>query len=249
MPGAPPLRATASQATVAFSRVTIHSIRSSCMAFCGESRVRSLLVAHFPGWPQLLRWGLGSQVRGGDRRCRAPPFRAARAGSFRFSLSFALSLFGPSHRNAFSFLRSSTAAMAFADFPAPLSAKIPPAQGLFFHSCLWALEKAVNDRRASRVLACPPADFCLTAHVCCFGRTWAGPPFAPAPCGADLAVRLRLSSRPRRDRFIPRDQSPAGHTSTVGPQPQRVCRRQAAATGDRSRSSVVGASAALGLCG
>ncbi|MCX6928083.1 MAG: hypothetical protein NT154_33455, partial [Verrucomicrobia bacterium] len=47
----------------------------------------------------------------------------------------------------------------------------------------------------SRVLACSPPTACLTAYLCSFGRTFASRPFAPPPCGDDLAVRLRLASQ------------------------------------------------------
>src|SRR3989442_10677220 len=72
-----------------------------------------------------------------------------------------------------------------------------------FRSCLWALQSAVSDCRASRVLACSPPTPCLTAHLCSFGRTFACRPFAPAPCGDDLAVRLPLASLPRTGTFHP----------------------------------------------
>src|SRR5258706_4310543 len=96
MPGAPPLRVTASQATVALSCVTTLSINSSCIAFCGESRVQLLLVVHSRSLRRLLRLGLGWPDPGGDRSCHAPPFRTARELPSRFSLRSALSLFGPS---------------------------------------------------------------------------------------------------------------------------------------------------------
>ena len=72
-----------------------------------------------------------------------------------------------------------------------------------FRSRLWALQSAVSDCRASRVLACSPPTPCLTAHLCSFGRTFACRPFAPAPCGDDLAVRLPLASLPRTGTFHP----------------------------------------------
>ena len=64
-----------------------------------------------------------------------------------------------------------------------------------FRSRLWALQGALSDSWASRVLACSPPTPCLTAHLCSFGRTFASHPFAPAPCGDDLVVRLRLASQ------------------------------------------------------
>lgn len=72
-----------------------------------------------------------------------------------------------------------------------------------FRSGLWALQDAVSDCRASRVLACSPPTSCLTAHLCSFGRTFACHPFAPPPCGDDLAVRLRLASPPPSGTFQP----------------------------------------------
>ena len=70
-------------------------------------------------------------------------------------------------------------------------------------SRLWALQNAVSDCRASRVLACSPPTSCLTAHLCSFGRTFACRPFAPPPCGDNLAVRLRLASLPPSGTFHP----------------------------------------------
>ena len=64
-----------------------------------------------------------------------------------------------------------------------------------FRSRLWALQNAVSDSWASRVLACSPPASCLSAHLCSFGRTFAFHPFAPPPCGDRLAVRLRLASQ------------------------------------------------------
>ena len=64
-----------------------------------------------------------------------------------------------------------------------------------FRSRLWALQNAVSDSWASWLLAHSPPTSCLTAHLCSFGRTFACHPFAPAPCGDDLAVRLRLASQ------------------------------------------------------
>ena len=63
-----------------------------------------------------------------------------------------------------------------------------------FRSRLWALQSVVRGSWASCALAHSPPTPCLTAHLCSFGRTFACRPFAPAPCGDDLAVRLRLAS-------------------------------------------------------
>ncbi len=62
-----------------------------------------------------------------------------------------------------------------------------------FRSRLWALQNALSGSRASWSLAHSPPTSCLTAHLCSFGRAFAFHPFAPAPCGDDLAVRLRLT--------------------------------------------------------
>src|SRR5713101_6105823 len=64
-----------------------------------------------------------------------------------------------------------------------------------FRSRLWALQNAVSDSWASWFLAHSPPTSCLTAHLCSFGRTFACHPFAPPPCGDDLAVPLRLASQ------------------------------------------------------
>ncbi len=83
-------------------------------------------------------------------------------------------------------------------------------------SRLWALQNAVSDSWASRVLACSPPTSCLAAHLCSFGRTFAFHPFAPAPCGDDLMVRLRLASQApdgnlssRETRHLPGTRAPA----------------------------------------
>ena len=132
----------------------------------------------------------------------------------RFSLSFALSFFGPSLGTPFCSCVLQTLLRPLLT-PRRLSAPgSPRVRVCSFRSRLWALQSAVSDCRASRVLACSPPTPCLTAHLCSFGRTFACHPFAPAPCGDDLAVRLRLASpAPRREPFIPLDQTPAGHTS------------------------------------
>ena len=177
--------------------------RTSCIAFCGEFRDRSLLVVHSPSLPRLLRLGLGWSDRGGDRSCHAPPFRTARAGPFRFSLSFALSFFGPSLGTPFRSCVPQTLLWPLLT-PRRLSTSgSPRVRVCSFRSRLWALQKAVSDCRASRVLACSPPDSCLTAHLCSFGRTFACRPFAPPPCGDDLAVRLRLASLPPSGTFHP----------------------------------------------
>jgi len=64
-----------------------------------------------------------------------------------------------------------------------------------FRSRRWALHDVASDSWASRLLAHSPPTPCLSAHSCSCGRTFAFHPFAPAPCGDDLAVRLRLASQ------------------------------------------------------
>jgi len=144
---------------------------------------------------RLLRLGLGLLVRGGDRSCRAPPFRTAYEVPVRFSLSFALSFFGPSLRAPFCSCAPQTLLRPLLTAPRLSAGGAPQVRVCSFRSRLWALQNAVSDSWASRVLACSPPTSCLTAHLCSFGRTFASRPFAPPPCGDDLAVRLRLASQ------------------------------------------------------
>ena len=64
-----------------------------------------------------------------------------------------------------------------------------------FRSRRWVLQDVVSDYWASRLLAHSPPTSCLSAHSCSYGRTFAFHPFAPAPCGDDLVVRLQLASQ------------------------------------------------------
>ena len=82
-------------------------------------------------------------------------------------------------------------------------------------SRLWALQGAVSDSWASRVLACSPPASCLTAHLYSFGRTFAFHPFVLPPRGDNLAVRLRLASQApggnlssRKTRHLPGTRAP-----------------------------------------
>src|SRR5712691_6308911 len=150
------------------------------------------------GWPD----------RGGDRICHAPPFRTAREVPSRFSLSSALSFFGPSLGSSFCSYARPTLLWPLLTSPRLSARGSPRVRVCSFRSCLWALQNAVSDCRASRVLACSPPASCLTAHWCSFGRTFACHPFAPAPCGDDLAVRLRLASLPPSGTFHPDRPSP-----------------------------------------
>ena len=86
-----------------------------------------------------------------------------------------------------------------------------------------ALRAPFHDPRASHVLACSPPVARLTARSCSYGRRFASGPFARVPCGSHLAVRLRLSSSPRRGPCTPRGPAPARHT-----RPRALTRRQAA---------------------
>ena len=180
---------------MALSCVTTLSIRSSCITFCGESRVRWLLVVPSRGWRRLLRLGLGWPDRGGDRSCHAPPFRTAREVSSRFSLSSALSFFGPSLGTPFSSCVPQTLLWPLLTAPGLSAGGSPRVRVCSFRSRLGALQNVISDSWASPVLACSPLTSCLTAHLCSFGRTFASHPFAPPPCGDDLAVRLRLASQ------------------------------------------------------
>ena len=64
-----------------------------------------------------------------------------------------------------------------------------------FRSRRWALQTVVSDLRASCSLAHSPPTACLSAHSSSCGRAFASRPFESAPCGDDLAVRLRLASQ------------------------------------------------------
>ena len=171
------------------------SIRSSCITFSGELRGSSLLVVRSLGLQRLLRLGLGAPNRGADRSCQAPSFRTAREVSSSFSLSSALSFFGPSLGRPFLSCLPQTLLRPLLTSP-PLSRRgSPRVSARSFRSRLWALQNAISDSWASRVLACLPLTSCLTAHLCSFGRAFAFRPFAPKPCGFDLAVWLRLASQ------------------------------------------------------
>jgi hypothetical protein len=132
MPGAPPLRLTASQAAVAFSCRTTCSINSSCIPFCGESRVGWLLARPLPkacdgfsAWALVGRSGVATAVltpRRFGRLCEV---------SLQVLIEFCSFVLRPFARNAFLFVRSSNATTASADCPRPLSRWLSPGQGLF----------------------------------------------------------------------------------------------------------------------
>ena len=106
IPAAPLLRLTASQAAVAFSRLTTCSISSSYIAFFGDFRKRRSLSSTPQRLRRLHRSGPRWPVRGGDRSCRAPPFRTTHRFASSSSFSFVLSFFGPSLGPAFTALSS-----------------------------------------------------------------------------------------------------------------------------------------------
>jgi len=195
MPGAPPLRLTASQAAVAFSGLTTCSIRLSYIALCGEFRSKGLPAARSPRLRRLLRLGAALPDRGGDRRCHVPPFRVTLESLCRFSLSLVLLFFGPSLGTPF--VSCAPPSLLWPRLtPQGLSAPgSPRVRVCSFRSRLRALHSAISDSWASRVLACSPLASCLTAHLCSLRRTFASRPFAPAPRGDGLAVRLRLASQ------------------------------------------------------
>src|SRR6266568_3149583 len=141
---------------------------------------------------RLLRLARRLPVWGGDRSCRVPLLRSVVRHGVQ-CLDWLRSFLRPFARNAFLFVRSSIATMASADSP-PLSRRGSPRVTVCsFRSRLWALQSAISGSWASCLLAHSPPTSCLTAHLCSFGRTFASHPFAPPPCGDDLAVRLRLA--------------------------------------------------------
>ncbi len=113
------------------------------------------------------------------------------------------SFFGPSLETPFCSCVPQTLLWPLLTSPRLSARGSPRVRVCSFRSCLWALQNAVSDCWASRVLACSPPTSCLTAHLCSFGRTFAYHPFTPAPCGDDLAVRLRLASLPPSGTFHP----------------------------------------------
>ena len=156
--------------------------------------------AAYSGFPA---WALVGPDRGGDRSCHAPPFRTALEASSRFSLSSALSFFGPSLGPPFCSCEPQTLLWPLLT-PQRLSALgSPRVRVCSFRSRLWALQNVVSDSWASRVLACSPPTSCLTAHLCSFGRAFASHPFAPASCEADLAVGYGWRHKPPSGTFHP----------------------------------------------
>ena len=178
-----------------------------------------------PGWrPQLSRPAVS------DGYAKFP---------LRFSLSFALSFFGPSLGTPFSSGVLQTLLRPLLTAPGLSAGGSPRVRVCSVRSRLWALQNAVSDCRASRVLACSPPTPCLTAHLCSFGRTFAFHPFAPTPCEDDLAVRLRLAPQAPGGNISSRQTRPLPGTR-ARPVPGRSaheCLVRAAASGDRSRAN------------
>src|SRR5713226_4538429 len=162
---------------------------------------------------RLLRSARRLPVWGGDRSCRVPLFRSVVRHGVQ-CLDWLRSFLRPFARNAFLFVRSSIATMASADFPASLKAGISPGQGLFFPfaplgstECRqWLLGFVFASTLAPDILPHCPFVF-LRSNVCL-------PPFRAASLrrrpGGSATVG---TTSPRREPFIPPDQTPAGHTS------------------------------------
>ena len=170
-------------------------------------------------------------VRGGDRSCRAPLLRSLiyPCGQCFDWLYWVLRPFA---RSAFWFVQTSNATMASADSPAPLSARVSPAQSPFFPfaplgstQCLqWFLGFVFARTLAPDTLPHSPFVF-LRSNVCL-------PPFRAASLrnrpGGSATVG---TTSPRREPFIPSDRTPAGHTSAgvLAGAGRSICRRDAGA--------------------
>ena len=122
--------------------------------------------------------------------------------------------FGPSPRSAFSFVRPSTATMASADFPSPLSDGISPGRCPF---CPLAPLGSTECRQwlLGFVVASALAPDIPPRCPFVFLRSSVGlPPFRIGSLrrrpGGSATVG---ATSPRREPFIPQEQTPAGHTS------------------------------------
>jgi hypothetical protein len=196
---------------VALSRLTTCSIRSSCIAFCGESRKRVRLAASLPVLEvasprghRLCQAGMATAVVA--PRC----FTRLRAGLVQVLIAFCAFVLWPFAVPGFRRVSSllwpllTSRRLAAAGSPWVSAAPVP--------SRRRALRAPFHDGWASLVLACSPTVARLPARSCSYGRRLASGPFARVPCGSRLAVRLRLSSSPRRGRFTPKGSAPARHT-------------------------------------
>ena len=124
--------------------------------------------------------------------------------------------FGPSHRDAFSFVPPSSATMASADFPSPLSGGISPGQCLFFPLAPLG-STACRQWFLGFVFARTLAPDIRPRCPFVFLRSSVGlPPFRAGSlrrrpgCSATVGT-----TSPRREPFIPQEQTPAGHTSAA----------------------------------
>ena len=176
-PGAPWLRLTACQAVVAFSRLTISSIRFSYMAFCRSFRRNKLGGLPLPrAWGGFSAWALVSPDQGGDRRCHALPFRTASAVCFQVLIelcSFVLRPFAPP-----GFHRASTLLRPL------LTSRDLSASGSPWVSTDPFLPRRLARRAPSMTLGlrlyspARPRSRRLTASSCSYGRKFAFGPFA-----------------------------------------------------------------------
>ena len=107
--------------------------------------------------------------------------------------------------------------MASADFPEPLSPGLSLGQYRPFPFAPSGSTCSVDDSRASLIPACSPPVARLTARSCSYSRRFASGPFRGSLSPSLLAVRLRLSSSPRRGPFTPIGTVPARHTGRAIP--------------------------------
>ena len=115
------------------------------MAFCGESRVRVAVSSTPAACSGFSAWAFGSPVRGGDRSCHAPLFRTTLTVAVRFSLSAALSFFGPSLGPPFCSCAPQTLLRPLLTSPRLSTRGSPRVSAWSFRSRLWALQHAVSD--------------------------------------------------------------------------------------------------------
>ena len=199
-----------------------------------------LLVVRSRSLLRLLRLGLGAPDRGSDRSCQAPPFRTAREVSSRFSLSSALSFFGPSLGTPFCSCVPQSLLWPLLTSPRLSTRGSPRVSAWSFRSCLWALQNVISD---SLGFACasllapdilPHCPFVFLRSSVCF------PPFRAGSLrrrpGGSATVGV---TSPRREPFIPIDPTPAGHTSAPVPG-----RRASKASGVSAKIQRVGAGGA-----
>ena len=96
LPGVPPLRSTAIRARSALNRLTISSLSTSCLAFCGLGAEAAPLALSLPTLAAPSSRGPRFAGPGGDRSGHAPPFRRTlEVHASRFHLSLVPSFSGP----------------------------------------------------------------------------------------------------------------------------------------------------------